>query len=657
MQPDTGCTVPSRYCLALDKLTTLIRWFQHLYKQKKEEQQIKVSRMAPKLTFKQQMQGFPWTQLLVISLVRFSEPIAFTSLFPYVYFMVKDFKIAPDEAQVSKYSGYLSSTFALCQVLSSLQWGKFSDKYGRKPALFIGLCGTCASSLILGFSQNFYQALFARSLMGLLNGNVAVLRTVIGEVASERRHQALAFSTMPLLFQFGSVIGPMIGGFFSFPKGSDNNKEVPKWFPKPIAKMVEKYPYSMPNIVICFLLIIGLINAVLFLEETHPVCKYRKDYGLEVGDFIKRKIFCIEPKQRPWNNNLHRVPSEESPLEYADEETPLLNREDSNETYGNDPDSDSADSIQSIGRVLTRRESITLIRTYSLREATDEQDKTIIASDGCQESSIFHLVFHTNVFYPVSVNFITSLHLIVYNEFLPVFLAYDLAAKTLPDGSTQLLSKFPWKISGGIGFQPEQTGTLLSTTGILGCVFVIFLFPVVDRNFDCLTVFRTFIKLYPVMYLMVPYVVFLQQDRIPRWYTTVYLYFITGVKTLVGTLSLPQIMLLIHNSSPLKYRAIINSATTSVNALAGFTGPLVWGIIMSWSEENDVAWLSWWSLGLISIIALFQSYKIKPIDDEEEIVVEESDTNNHGLRRRRSSLNYMEISSKNRPQTSLARNG
>lgn len=156
---------------------------------------------------------------------------------------------------------------------------------------------------------------------------------------------------------------------------------------------------------------------------------------------------------------------------------------------------------------------------------------------------------------------------------------------------------------------------------------------------------------------MVPYVVFLQQDRIPRWYTTVYLYFITGVKTLVGTLSLPQIMLLIHNSSPLKYRAIINSATTSVNALAGFTGPLVWGIIMSWSEENDVAWLSWWSLGLTSIIALFQSYKIKPIDDEEEIVVEESDTNNHGLRRRRSSLNYVEISSKNRPQTSLARNG
>lgn len=85
-----------------------------------------------KLTFKEQMDGFPWVQLVVVSLVRFSEPIAFSSLFPYVYFMVRDFNIAPNDAQVSKYSGYLSSSFALCQVISAYHWGRFSESMAEK---------------------------------------------------------------------------------------------------------------------------------------------------------------------------------------------------------------------------------------------------------------------------------------------------------------------------------------------------------------------------------------------------------------------------------------------------------------------------------------------------------------------------------------------
>ncbi|SCW03097.1 LAFE_0G02872g1_1 [Lachancea fermentati] len=586
--------------------------------------------MVRKLTFKEQMDGFPWIQLMVVSMVRFSEPIAFTSLFPYVYFMVKDFHIAPNDAQVSKYSGYLSSTFALCQVVSSFHWGKFSDRHGRKPALYIGLLGTCVSLMILGFSTKFYQALIARSMMGLLNGNVGVVRTMIGEIATERKHQALAFSTMPLLFQFGSVIGPMIGGYLSFPRENrDENGHtiMPRWFPLVLKKLVEKFPYSLPNIVVCTLLLIGLINAVLFLEETHPVHKYRRDYGVEVGDFIKRHLFGIEPKQRYWNIHLagNAAPSREDSYPSSVQET--------HDVHSYDTGSDSEESVQSVGRVLTRRQSITLIRTYSLHEPTDEGNTQRRAEDNCIEGSFIHQVFHTNVFYPISVNFIMSLHLIVYNEFLPVFLAYDLAGHKDSTGQTILDSKFPWKISGGIGYQPEQTGTLLSTTGMFGCFVVVFIFPIIDRNFDCLTIFRMFVKLYPIMYLMVPYVVFLQQDSIPKWVTVIYLYFITGSKTLVGALTSPQIMLLIHNSSPLKYRAMINGATISVSASARFTGPLIWGIIMSWSQQHSVAWLSWWSLGFISLIALYQSYKIEPIDKEDD---------ERAPLTRGTSLNYME---------------
>ena len=65
--------------------------------------------------------------------------------------------------------------------------------------------------IIIWICEEFW-ALIARCLAGVLNGNVAVLRTMIGEIAVEKRHQPLAFLTMPLLFNFGAIIGPAIGG-------------------------------------------------------------------------------------------------------------------------------------------------------------------------------------------------------------------------------------------------------------------------------------------------------------------------------------------------------------------------------------------------------------------------------------------------------------
>ncbi|CAD6605137.1 AMH_1a_G0005710.mRNA.1.CDS.1 [Saccharomyces cerevisiae] len=79
-------------------------------------------------------------------------------------------------------------------------------------------------------------------------------------------------------------------------------------------------------------------------------------------------------------------------------------------------------------------------------------------------------------------------------------------------------------------------------------------------------------------------------------------------------------MLLIHNSSPLSCRSVINGATISISASARFIGPLVWAILCLGPSKNDVAWVSWWSLSLFCMVALYQSYKIAPIDDNENVL-------------------------------------
>lgn len=62
-------------------------------------------------------------------------------------------------------------------------WGSISDRYGRKPIILLGLAGTAVSSLAFGFARNFWIAFAARIVGGLLNGNVAVMQTMVSEIA------------------------------------------------------------------------------------------------------------------------------------------------------------------------------------------------------------------------------------------------------------------------------------------------------------------------------------------------------------------------------------------------------------------------------------------------------------------------------------------
>lgn len=68
-------------------------------------------------------------------------------------------------------------------------WGGLSDRIGRKPVLLFGCFGTVASLLTVGFSTNFWIALAGRALGGLLNGNIGVIQTMVGELVTQPEHE------------------------------------------------------------------------------------------------------------------------------------------------------------------------------------------------------------------------------------------------------------------------------------------------------------------------------------------------------------------------------------------------------------------------------------------------------------------------------------
>jgi hypothetical protein len=215
------------------------------------------------------------------AICRICEPIAFMSIFPYIYVLIESFNITDNSNQITFYGGMVTSAFALAEAMSSSIWGRLSDKFGRKPILLCGLAGTGISMVAFGFATTFPALLIARALGGLLNGNIGVLQTTVAEVVTVEEHQSFAFAIMPAVWSIGSIIGYALGGGLADPV-----KAYPGLFQPDT--VFARHPYLLPNMVCGFVVIISMTVGLLFLEETHEDKQGRKDLGLEAGKRILR---------------------------------------------------------------------------------------------------------------------------------------------------------------------------------------------------------------------------------------------------------------------------------------------------------------------------------------------------------------------------------
>jgi hypothetical protein len=61
---------------------------------------------------------YPTKQLVVLGFCRFSEPVAMTSSFPYLFFMIRDFHLTENEKEIGRFAGFLASCFSFAQFFS-----------------------------------------------------------------------------------------------------------------------------------------------------------------------------------------------------------------------------------------------------------------------------------------------------------------------------------------------------------------------------------------------------------------------------------------------------------------------------------------------------------------------------------------------------------
>ncbi|KAK3943894.1 hypothetical protein QBC46DRAFT_405089 [Diplogelasinospora grovesii] len=522
-----------------------------------------------------QLPPFPKRQMLVLALCRICEPIAFMSIFPYVYHMVKDFNITEDESKISFYAGMVTSAFTFAEFSTGVLWGRLSDKIGRKPVLLMGLAGTGLSVLVFGFASSLPVALFARALGGLLNGlvnskgpqltadrNIGVLQTTVAELVTVKEHQPRAYSVMPIVWCLGSIIGPMIGGALAKPVES-----LPSVFSPD--SIWDRFPYLLPNLFSAICVFLGVVIGLLFLEETHAEKKRERDHGVELGNYLLSRM--------PWNKK------DGSRKGKNVEERPLLLE---------------ADEQLPGYRTTENSPRLSSIRGPALDEELD-LDETDPRQAVKPERKPVAKIFTRPIILIIISYGILAFHTMTFDALLPVFLSTD------PPEPRQPMS-LPFKFADGFGFDTQTIGVILSVQGLYSMASTSFLFPLVTERLGALQLFRLLSLSYPLLYFATPYMVLLPDNL-----RMAGIYFMVVWKCTFSTLAYPSNAILLTNSAPnMLSLGTINGVAASTASLCRAFGPTISGLLYALGLTTGYSGLAWWATGFATIVGAFISFKI-----------------------------------------------
>ncbi|KAF2223824.1 major facilitator superfamily domain-containing protein [Elsinoe ampelina] len=519
-------------------------------------------------------------QLILLTLARLSDPLTQTSLQAYMFYQLKSFDPSLPDSTIASQAGFLQAAFTGAQFLTAILWGRMADwdGMGRKRVILVGLMGTSIGALGFGFSQSFYMALFWRAVGGALNGNVGVMRTMISEIIREKKYQSRAFLLLPMTFNVGVIIGPILGGLLADPvksypgifgEGGSIGGETGVWWMK-------KWPYALPNLVSACFIAMSAFAVILGLEETLDSLRDRRDLGLRLGSFLKRTVFC---RRSTHNYQPLTIPSTDIELQ------------------------------------------------PSPTDASPTKPKP-------KRKLPFSRIWTRNVIFVLIAHGMLACHVGTFNQLWFIFLSTPRFVPPSPSNSTTSANPtlhlptdysphLPFTFTGGLSLPPPSIGTSLAILGVIGLFLQLILYPPLSFSLGTIKSYRLSLLLFPLSYLLAPFLTLVPTSSAPPHpadgpYFWAALVVVLSIQVLARTFALPATTILLNNASPHpSVLGTVHGIGQSVSSAMRTLGPVVGGWGYGMGLRNGVVGAVWWGMSCWAVLGVVAGGGVKEGDGHE----------------------------------------
>jgi multidrug resistance protein len=148
--------------------------------------------------------GGGFRRLAVLIAVNFVDMVGFMIVLPLLPFYALDLRASPEIV------GLLIASYSIAQLVAAPFWGRVSDRYGRRPALLIGLTASAMAYIVFGFAESLWLLCVSRLVQGAGGGTTGVAQAYVADTMPPGE-RAKALGWLSAATSAGVAFGPVLG--------------------------------------------------------------------------------------------------------------------------------------------------------------------------------------------------------------------------------------------------------------------------------------------------------------------------------------------------------------------------------------------------------------------------------------------------------------